>query len=230
MIEANRSRVEEWLAIQERLRQLLAQQGSGSGSSFQLIEEDCGTYEQKILVFSSAALSATLVEAVEALLSGYSPSWQVLMLMTGEDRKELSPPTGLRVSSIALEVLPPREISEAEDRDTRELYTSLDELLGKHGKSNAFGDGDYWIVDDSWVPCSHKVCVFQIEFLTPQLAMEVRQLLEERFPTCQVWFQIEVDEPGVPIPLPGIRVFSNRVEQDWNGSEMRAMFKDGFLW
>jgi hypothetical protein len=101
-------------------------------------------------------------------------------------------------------------------------------LLSAHGKSNAFGESDYRIVDDSWVPRSHKICIFKIEFLTPHLASEVQQLMKDRFPTSQIWFQIEVAEPGISIPLPGLRVFADRIEQDWNRLEMASMFKGRF--
>jgi len=226
-----RSREEQWRAIQGRLREILSRYGRNTPQSdYCLIAEDSGTYEQKVLVFFRDVVTPELLEAIENSLFGYSRKWRVLMLAANKDGTEVTPPTGLKVSSIGLEVLPPEEISPEEDRDTRALYASLEQLLGARGTSNAFGEGDYWIVDDSWVPRSHKVCIFNIEFLTPQLVEEVQQLLKQNFPACVVWFQIEVVEPGVPIPLPGIRVFADRIEQDWDRDNMRSLFKDRFLW
>jgi len=229
--ESLRSREDEWVAIQDRLREILSRHGRNSPQGdYLLTAEDTGSYEQKILVFFRDAVSSELVEEIENLLWPYSREWQVLMVAAKSDGTEMAPRTGLKVSAVGLEVLPPTEISPEEDRDTRELYVSLERLLGAHGTSNAFGHGDYWIVDDSWVPRSHKVCIFKIQFLTPQLADEVQKLLKEAFPACQVWFQIEVVEPGVPIPLPGIRVFADRIEQDWDRDKMMSLFNGRFLW
>ena len=225
------SRVKEWRAIQGRLRERLSRHGRNAPQGdYYLIAEDFGTYEQKILVFFRDVVTPELLEAIENSLWDYSRKWRVLMLAANKDGTEVTPPTGLKVSAIGLEVLPPEEISPEEDRDTRALYASLEQLLGARGTSNAFGKGDYWIVEDSWAPRSHKVCIFNIEFLTPQLAEEVQQLLKQQFLACQVWFQIEVVEPGVLIPLPGIRVFADRIEQDWDRDKMRSIFKDRFLW
>jgi hypothetical protein len=128
------------------------------------------------------------------------------------------------------EVFPPVEISQEEDRDTRKLYHSFEQLLAAHGTSNAFGEGDYWIVDDSWMPLSHKVCIFNIELLTPQLVDEVQRLLKNKFPACHLWFQIEVTEPGAEVPLPGIRVFPDRIEHDWDRDKLRSIFTSRFRW
>jgi hypothetical protein len=85
-------------------------------------------------------------------------------------------------------------------------------------------------IDDGWVQRSHKVCIFNISFLTPQLATEVQQLLKQDCPTGVVWFQIEVEEPGVEVPLPGIRVFVDRIEHDWDRDKLRSILGDRFAW
>ena len=225
------SRREEWSALQGGLSEILSSRGrNGPESDYQLVAEDFGTFEQKVLVFYRDVITPELVETIQDLLSRYSRKWRVQMLAANRDGSQVIPPTGLEVSAVGMWALPREKISAEEDRETKELYLCLEELLSGQGKGNAFGQGDYWIVDDSWVPRSHKVCIFNIEFFTPQLARNVQQLLKEKFPACQVWFQIEVVEPGIPIPLPGVRIFADRIEQDWNRLEMKSMFKDRFSW
>ena len=85
-------------------------------------------------------------------------------------------------------------------------------------------------MDDGWVKHSHKVCIFRIDFLSPDLVAEVQQLLRADFPACVIWFQIEVVEPGVEVPLPGMRVYADRIEQDWDRDLLRSIFKDRFPW
>ena len=77
---------------------------------------------------------------------------------------------------------------------------------------------------------SHKVCIFNIGFLSPELTADVQRLLRRDFPGCVVWFQIEVIEPGIEVPLPGMRVFADRVEQDWDRDLLRSIFQEPFRW
>ena len=239
--EAPKPREEEWLVIQARLGELLARQGLGvPNGRCRLVEQDFGTYEQKVLMSvdehkeelspDEAEAYSGLLQAVWELLWDYSREWRVTFAVANKDSTETFPPRGVRMSANGPEVFPPAEISPDEDRDTRELYHSLEELLAAHGISNAFGEGDYWIVDDSWVPLSHKVCIFNIELLTPQLVDEVQRLLKDKFPACHLWFQIEVKEPGAEVPLPGIRVFPDRIEHDWDRDKLRSIFTNRFRW
>jgi hypothetical protein len=226
-----KSREEEWRAIQTRLGEILSRHGRNAPQGdYYLVDKDLGTYDQKVLVFFEDILRPELVEAVEDSLWEYSLEWRVLFVLANKDGTEMIPPMGLKVSVYGPEPLQRPVMSPEERSETRALYDTLEQLLSTHGRSDPFGNGDYWIVDDRWSPRSHKVCIFNIEFLTPQLVEEVQRLLKQNFPTCVVWFQIEVVEPGVPIPLPGICVFADRVEQDWDRDKMRSLFKDRFVW
>ena len=239
--EDPKPREEEWRAIQARLGELLARRGlSVPNGRCQLVDQDSGTFEQKVRVFfedhedglsdDEAEAHSDLLQAVWDLLWDYSREWRVSFVVTRKDGTETIPPRGVRVSTNGPEVFPPVEVSPEDARQTRELYDALEQLLAAHGTSNAFGEGDYWIVDDSWVPLSHKVCIFNIEFLTPQLVGEVQHLLKDKFPACHLWFQIEVREPGAEVPLPGIRVFPDRMEHDWDRDKLRSIFTDRFRW
>ena len=113
--------------------------------------------------------------------------------------------------------------------ETQELYDALVHLLRPLGTDGAF-EGDYWIIDDNWVPLSHKICIYNIKVLTPHLVGDVQRLLSQRFPECSVWFQIEVDEPNVEIPPQGIIVYAENVEHHWDRERLRAIFKERFAW
>jgi hypothetical protein len=226
------SREQEWRAIQARVRELLGEHGRNAreGGDYYLLDEDFGTYEQKVLVFFKDALTPELVEAVSDSLWDYSRKWRISFVEANKDGTELTPSSGLKVAAYGPQPLQPPQISPDDDRETRALYESLSQLLSRRGTSDAFGKGDYWIVDDGWVPRSHKVCVFNVQFLAPKLAQEVQQLLKHDFSECVVWFQIEIAEPGVDVPLPGIRVFADRIEHDWDRDKLRSIFKDRFPW
>src|SRR3954463_9918393 len=109
--QASQPRVEEWRAIQKQLRELLALHvHSGLDDGCQLIDEDFGTYEQKILVFHRDAVSPSLLEAMQELLSGYSREWRVLMLSANKDGTLLRPLSGVEVSAVAISLLPRQQV------------------------------------------------------------------------------------------------------------------------
>jgi hypothetical protein len=45
-----------------------------------------------------------------------------------------------------------------------------------------------------------------------------------------MWIQIDAEAPGVEVPMEGIRVYADRIEEDWNRDKLRATFKDKFKW
>lgn len=230
--ERTTSREQEWLAIQNRVRQLLAEYGRDGrrDGDYHLIGEDFGTYEHKVIVISESALNPELLEAISLSLLDYSHDWRILFVEGDENGDEMMPPAGFKVSAFGPEPLQHSEISPEVDDRTKALYQSLSNLLGRCGHSDPFGKGDYWIVDDGWVPHSQKVCIFNIQFMTPNLAKEVQALLSQEFQECVVWFQIEVEEPGEDIATPGIRVFADRIEHDWDLDALRSIFKHRFAW
>lgn len=226
------SREQEWATLQQALRSVLDEHGRHGRLSgdYWLVEEDGGAYEQKVLVFDNECMTPELLEAVSEVLWDYSREWRVAFVEANRDGDELVPRSGLGVSAMGPELFDPPRVSEEAARETQALYESLGELLSRRGRSDAFGDGDYWIVDDGWVPRSHKVCVFDIAFLSPHLAAEVQSLLKEQFPQCLVWFQLEVREPGKDVPLPGLRVSATSVKHDWDRDLLRSIFGERFAW
>src|SRR5207253_9539012 len=88
---------------------------------------------------------------------------------------------------------------------------------------------DYWLQDDNWPLLLHNIYVVNIEFLTPGLIYEVQQLLKKRFPTCVLWVQIGTGEPFEDVRV-AMRVFADRIEEDWDRDTLRAIFKDRFKW
>src|SRR5262245_48185077 len=58
------------------------------------------------------------------------------------------------------------------------LYDALVETLGEFGKNDAFGEGDYWLVDDDWGGLLHKIVVSGPDFWSDQLQQRVRETLK----------------------------------------------------
>jgi hypothetical protein len=73
------------------------------------------------------------------------------------------------------------------------IYDALVPLMATFGADNAFGEGDYWILDDNWGPKQHKICVFNLDILRPKIVYAVQDLIK-KFPNWSV--VVSVDVPG----------------------------------
>lgn len=97
------------------------------------------------------------------------------------------------------------------DLEWSELYGALGDVLRSFGVENAFGDGDYWIVDDNWGDPSHKVCVSRASFIMPALLAAVQNSLTG----YQAWrVLLQIDEPlgTTPASSTGYTVRYDRIE------------------
>lgn len=225
------ARKEEWRQLQAQIGAILVSHGRNAlGGDYYLVPDDRGTYDQKVLVFFRDALNPELLQAVSETLWRCSPNWRISFVEAHPNGTELDPPGGFKVTANGPEPLHALEMSSSAKCETQAMYDELGELLAQYGKSDPFGNGDFWIVDDKWGSSSHVVCIFNISFLTPQLATEVQRLLQGRFPAGRVRFQIEVLEPNIEIPLPGIRVLAGEIIEDWDRAKMKANFGNRFRW
>jgi hypothetical protein len=85
-----------------------------------------------------------------------------------------------------------------EERQRQEweaLYFELKELLSGQGKEDPYGNGDFWIVDDNYGSPQHKVCVFEVSFITQPLALEVQRLLRKHSLAWEVLFAFDKPDP-----------------------------------
>jgi len=59
------------------------------------------------------------------------------------------------------------------------LYDRIRDALRRFGTENAYGDGDYWIVDDNWGLAQHKVEVHNLKMLAPTIVVALQSLLTD---------------------------------------------------
>jgi hypothetical protein len=230
--EVIRSRKLEGRAIRQKLKELLAKCGRNAreGGDYYIVEADAGTHEQKVLLFHDRVLNKQTIKAVSKMLEDYSMDWSVQFLEANKDGTEVTPEAGVEVCShdLVMDIYPFRTPEQEKDWETTaELFDELVPLFAAHGTDNAFGKGDYYLLDYDWAPLSHKIYINDIEFLTPNLVKEVQQVLK-RFSACVLWMQIDAQAPGVDVPREGIIVHADRVEEHWNRDTLRAIFKDKF--
>lgn len=94
------------------------------------------------------------------------------------------------------------------------LYAALHDMLTPLGVENAFGSGDYWLVDDDYGDTTQKLCVWRLSFLQPNLIRLLQKMLAE----CRHWrlmVQLEIEVDGVLDTANGFVVYFDRVEPHW---------------
>jgi hypothetical protein len=231
--EVVRPQARERHAIQQRLKELLASRGRNArkGGDYYIVASDADTYEQKVLMFHDRVLNKQTISAVSKMLEDYSMDWSVQFLEANKDGTEVTPEAGVEVCShnLIMDIYPfmtPEESTELET--ATQLYDELVPFFAARGTDDGgLGSGDYWLWDDKWVPLAHRIHINKIEFLTPTLIDEIQQILK-RYPDYVLWMQIDAKAPGVDVPCEGIRVFADRIEEDWDRDTLRAIFKDKF--
>lgn len=77
------------------------------------------------------------------------------------------------------------------------LYDLLIGALASYGKNDAFGEGDYWVLDDDYGWRSHKVYFWQLEMLRPEIVKAMQGLLD-RFPDWSIVVALDVNDQNWP--------------------------------
>lgn len=90
------------------------------------------------------------------------------------------------------------------------IYDELAPLMEKFGVENAFGDGDYWILDDNWGPKQHKICIWNLHTLRPEVIYAVQALIR-KFPDWEVVVQVDVPSKEGMWPPMGLIIRAHEI-------------------
>ena len=91
------------------------------------------------------------------------------------------------------------------DKEWSALYLSLGEALSQLGREDAYGKGDFWLVDDDYGDTTHKICVARRIFITPEL-IGALQLVLTQAPHWRVLLQVDEEVDGAPASSTGLIV------------------------
>lgn len=81
------------------------------------------------------------------------------------------------------------------------LHDRITEVLDRFGRKDAFGKGDYWLVDDNWGWYRQQVEIQNLDLLKPHIIRRLRALLAD-FPDWDI--TVRVDVPGTEERWPGM--------------------------
>jgi hypothetical protein len=114
--------------------------------------------------------------------------------------------------------------SSVREKEWASLYAMLSKSLGLLGTENAFGEADFWIVDDDYGGTTHKLCIHKLSFLRPELITAI-QIALKSFSAWQVMVQLEIETDGLSLPPEGIVIYSDHVEQHWDRIKFVSLTK-----
>src|SRR5688500_6196059 len=106
------------------------------------------------------------------------------------------------------------------------LYDRLCKILSAHGESSAFGEGEYWLLDDDWGNREHLLYVFREEFLTIEIVYELKEILKD-FEGWKVVVAMDVvgwDKKVVP-PM-GLVISGRTIQDDLKRQFLTGNFKN----
>jgi hypothetical protein len=113
--------------------------------------------------------------------------------------------------------------------DWQRLYDSLFEALKTFGKSDAFGDGDFWLVDDDWEGAANqKLIVFNVRCLTKQLVTTIsKSLLELELFGTSVLVSLELKQLNGEFETKGgLVIYASGFEEFWDYEALRKAYGD----
>lgn len=103
-------------------------------------------------------------------------------------------------------------------------YQALRQALNGLGKESAFGEGDFWLVDDNHGQRDQKVCVTKSSFLNRQMIDTVQSVLRDGFSKWRMFVVLEVSKLlDKPHKEGGLLIYPDRVEQHWDRNEIEAI-------
>lgn len=122
------------------------------------------------------------------------------------------------------------DYDQLQNEEWSKLYDELQQLLVRHGQEDAYGDGDFWLVDDNYGSPQHKVCVSRVSFLTKIMASEVQQKLRAYSLPWEVIFAFDPRDERLDLSDLGVVVHKADIQEDWNAGRMRRLFGSEFRW
>ncbi|HWL03328.1 MAG TPA: hypothetical protein VNQ99_00120 [Xanthobacteraceae bacterium] len=97
---------------------------------------------------------------------------------------------------------------ERQDVEWEAIYHRLSAYLAPLGENDAFGEGDYWLLDDNWGNWQHKLHVASLDLLRPEVITGIQRMLES-YPDWSI--VVAVDSKGMNWPAMGLVIRSHEI-------------------
>jgi hypothetical protein len=102
------------------------------------------------------------------------------------------------------------DLRDKQEREWESLYKEVQAILELHGREDAYGKGDYWILDDNWGTLQHKIEIQNLSLLRPEIIHSLRTLLT-RFPHWEIVVAVHVPGTEGAWPPMGVIIRAHEV-------------------
>ncbi len=93
------------------------------------------------------------------------------------------------------------------------LHDLITEALDRYGKKDAFGRGDYWLVDEDLGAYRHKLEVQNLDLFHPNIIKSLQSLLVG-YPDWEIMFRVDVIGKEKEWPAMGLVIHDDGIIDD----------------
>jgi hypothetical protein len=90
------------------------------------------------------------------------------------------------------------------------LYAALSKALQRFGREDAFGNADYWLLDDNWGNRQQKVEIQNLNLIRPEVVSSLQKTLVD-FPDWEIAVAIDIPEHETDWPAMGLIIRSREI-------------------
>jgi hypothetical protein len=113
----------------------------------------------------------------------------------------------------------------AQERDWQTLHDAITVTLDRFGRKDAFGEGDYWLLDDNWGWRSHQLEFQNLELFKPHIVRALQDLLAP-YPDWYITIRVAVPGKEESWPGMGLIIYSNEAVDELRRDFLPREFRD----
>ena len=104
------------------------------------------------------------------------------------------------------------------------IYREIKRVLEPYGKEDAFGEGDYLLVDDNWGNHQQKLEVQNLNIIKPEIVESLQRILVP-YPDWEIVIGIDAREQKAGWPPMGLTVRSREIIDGLQRQDLPAEFQ-----
>jgi hypothetical protein len=112
-----------------------------------------------------------------------------------------------------------------QERDWQILHDDITRVLDPFGRKNAFGKGDYWLVDDNYGPRRHRLEIQNLDLFQIDILRQLQGVLAA-YPDWCITIQVAVPGKEKLWPGMGVIVYSDEIVDELQRDFLPERFRD----
>ncbi|MEZ0168623.1 hypothetical protein [Microvirga sp. TS319] len=106
----------------------------------------------------------------------------------------------------------------------KNLYNAVCNVMAQYGTESAFGDADYWVLDEksNW---AQRVFISSWDLYKPEIMFDLQIILQD-FKGREIWVSFETKETMIGDPLVGIIITHDRIEEHIDRDAVPVTLRD----